>query len=250
MNNPNSKRPTVNEILDNIDPVAAAEEAFGKVHEDFSDDENLRMLAMAMQFNMQKQSIQKGTGDTFIGSGLDLTLSLLTELGFVKAWEKSRTSRYGYQETESIWYAADGMVVYLDTYNGRSTNRFELVAELDPDHTDEKKWGDQYYNVSRVVSGGGSYGCYPANYEQPVVEKSVAFHADMRSGFRWKVQLLRSGACGTLKKVWEDPTQFLWFVNYDEEERYKYDVPYRELLKEKVKAGDEGLQRIMQVHIK
>lgn len=235
--------PTVNEVLDAIDPIAAAEELFGKRHEEFSDTENLQMLSMVMQFNTQKHEIQKGTGDTFMGTNMDQIRALLRETGFTCGWKKNRVSKYGYHEEETIWYSADGFVIYLDTYNSTRPNRFELYGEIDPSHTDETKFNQQYHDTFRVVSGGGGHGLFPQDYEQPVLEKKIYFNADMRSGFKWKTNLARS--IGTPLKVWEYTNHFIWFVNYDEEDRYGMGIPHEELFKKKVMEGDEALQRIV-----
>lgn len=237
------KKPNMHEVLDSVDPVEMAEQTFGKRWEEWSEDEQKQALVMAMLFNKNKHEIQKRGGDTFMGIHLDEAEKILKELGFVVGYRKNRISpRYNYPETETLWYSADGIVVHLDTFHSSDINRFELFAELKLSD-DEDAWMDEYHQISRVPSNGGSYELYPSGMEIPVTEKKVAVNADVRTGLRWKVNLLRN--TGTLLSVWDYPEKFIWIVNYDEENRFSHDTPRNLILRQKLAAATDGLRGIM-----
>lgn len=229
------------EALSNLDPIELAEESLGKRWEEFTEAEQMMALGQAVNLNTLQQGMEKSMGDTHMGCSIVTVDNILRENKFVIGYISRRISKYGYSEREVIWYRPDGLIVYYDTYNSTRPNRLEMYGEITPP---PGKFFEHYHMLDRVCNGGGSFGMYPMGFDVPEEGRVLTFNADMRSGLRRKLEIIKT--IGEPCPVWKEEGKFIWLINYDEE---SYDIDRNAILKKKMMVATPQLKHILQIYL-
>ncbi len=72
----------MNDKFVNFDPIAEAEKRIGKPYQEFTNDEAMYSLGMAMNYNAMKADMYKTRKDNWFNAPLEVTTGILVDFGF------------------------------------------------------------------------------------------------------------------------------------------------------------------------
>lgn len=237
------------EKMERLDVVDIIEKEIGKPVSEFTEDEVKVFLKKALQMNGIRSAVQKAIPDTNMHTAFDDVVKLITDSGFEPAVKIARISKqYGWPETEYIFVSKEGLVIYLESFNGNRVNTFTLMGEVYVNH----KMADGYTIMDRICCGGGSFGYFTINPDDSNEPLKAYVYADCRTGFSRKLGLMKE--LGTPIPQWQNPHSHIWLLNYDEtKDLHDYNElmnKSRDISLDKIRnSGSSILKRIYHMYI-
>ena len=214
---------TTREIL-NLDPISTVESFIGKNHKDWDwEAEGKEAFAFSMEWNAYKRNHLKRVKDTYFGISWGEFKGILDEEGFVCGYRKEFHGREHIEEEVIYFHEAKGLIVFADSYRGKSINSAHLYGEV----YSKELTGDQWtvlQGFSMSSNGDGT----------------ISFSLDMREGFRNRLNDLSE--VFEFSKTWSTEP-FMWFMNYMETN--KDSNRYRIVTKGKIEEALPGVKKII-----
>lgn len=238
----------------NIDPIADVEKILNKHHSEFNKEDGLLSLSYAAMVNKSKGEHLKRLRDTYFSMSWNELLNIITNFGFVKGLQyEFDYNAYGESNKEEAilyYHPTKGLVLWATSWgNKTSVNGGTLYGQVKSKEdisyeTKTNRWGDSWDQIimTDTLRKGidsldrCSHGAY-AN-----IEHGIEFSYDIREGLINRIEQI--GEHLEFLTEWNNK-QFLWFLDYTEDEVEDYD--YRERTLDKLKKSTEELQQIVKV---
>ena len=228
---------SLQDIALGLDPIAIAEELSGKSHwSEFNDEENAALLDTALHINHVKKMMLMAAGDTHCGITWVDFLNLMESVGFKCALRydfKARKDCGGGIEEAIVYYREDGIIIWATSFGSKSkVNSAKMNGQVKA--AIPNTWEE-------LPDLGGSHGPFDHDGEY----RKVSVNHDIREGFLSKLSKWDNNHWKPIP-IWEY-RQFLWFVDYSDEDENVANDRYRELTRKKILQCCDEAQKIMQV---
>ncbi len=217
----------ITETILNRDSIAETEKIIGKDYREFSDDENMLMLAKAFHDNSQKDEYLKSLGDTHFRIKWNEFKDLIKSKGFIPALEYD--FHYENRTTEEfiIYYHSDGLIITATSYwNKKDLNGGIIYGEIEANNKE---------SCSEIFRWMGSGGIIKDS------ELTFEFSFDVREGLFSKLEELSKN--GTFHNPWIEKKRFFWFVDYVEDDVKGYD--YKAINEQKLSRCPAEMLKIL-----
>jgi hypothetical protein len=221
------KPESLKEIL-SFDGIAAAEKITGASYKDETPDGEATMalgMLLHMDSSERKRKILKERNDTHFGITFLETVKLLNNMGFAKVYEEkfgsiSYSGEPTVKETFMVLWSEKGVLVTIDSYNGRSLNSGEAYFNYE---------SDDYHNLSGCSNGPIILDSSSPDRNKWTYSKARECSLDIREGFKYRIESMSEN--GKFLNPWQG-VGFLWLLNYREPkiEGYNYkQITYNKL---------------------
>ncbi len=209
----------------NFDSVAFAEDLLGKRHEDWSTEDGMAALGLAILTNQAKSDHLKSIGDTHFGTTWIEFIEIAKAYGFKSAYHQKFIGDNFMEEEEILFFHEEkGLILYAESFNKKSVNTAEVYGEVKIGDKLEK---NQFEALNGCSSGNNGNG-------------TMAFNVDVREGFCFHLNALTEAF--EFSKSWTK-VPFLWFLNYMDTKGPNYN--YKKITSEKIDACTPEVKKII-----
>ncbi len=229
------------------DSLAESEQVLGNKHwSEFNEKEQAFSLFKFMADNETKSEHLKSIGDTYWGMKWNEFINLIESYGFVSGLRYDFIApKYGFSDEadrieEAILYyhPTKGLILWATSYSG-NINGGTVYGEI---NIDKERWKEISKALNRCSHGAFAH--YNGETEQDEYKNQVEFDYDIREGLIHVLNRIENVT--SYAPIWTE-RNFLWFLDYAEENQDGYD--YRTITLEKILRCPNDLQDIVKVYL-